>query len=331
MENDTPQRKPLTENASPINNILQAASPCVAILLSTYQGQSFLADQLESFVKQTHTNWQVYASDDGSEDETIQILNTFKTKWAPEKLSINSGPATGFAANFLSLTCKNSIAASYYAYSDQDDIWEEDKLEKAVRWLNTVPPDTPALYCSRTRLVDINNNHIGFSPLFKKPPSFANALMQNIGGGNTMVFNNAARKLLEQAGTNLPVITHDWWAYIVVSGCGGQVYYDPSPSVRYRQHCNNLVGMNSTWSARMFRLKMLWQGRFRYWNDGNIEALEILKDKLTPENQKILNEFSLARKRSLLPRLIGFWKAGIYRQTFLGNLGLIMAALLNKI
>lgn len=305
--------------------------PKVAILLCTYHGQQFLADQLDSLAAQTHSNWEVWASDDGSKDGTHAVLADHQNKWGKDRLSIHFGPAEGFVANFLSLTCNASIEADCYAYSDQDDIWEANKLERAVKWLTSIPADIPALYCSRTRLVDANDNEIGLSPLFSRPPSFANALTQNIGGGNTMVFNNAARALLRQVGENINVVTHDWWAYMVVAGCGGQVFYDSAPTVRYRQHSGNLVGMNSSWGARFKRIRMMWQGRFRSWNDGNIEALQKLKNKLTPENRKILACFARARDMNLISRLIYLKRSGIYRQTLLGNLGLIIAAVFKKI
>lgn len=305
--------------------------PKVAILLCTYHGQHYLADQLESFAAQSHHNWEVWASDDGSQDDTHDILVSFRDKWGADQLSIHFGPAEGFAANFLSLTCHANIRADYYAYSDQDDIWKNDKLQRAVDILKSVSQDVPALYCSRTRLVDSMNQHIGYSPLFRRPPSFANALMQNVGGGNTMVFNDAARKLLCEAGEDVGVVTHDWWAYLVVSGCGGKVFYDPIPSVRYRQHGDNLVGANSTWSARFVRLRMLIQGRLRNWIDINIQALQKIRSKLTPENQFILDQFVKAREQWMIPRLIGLWRSGIYRQTFLGNLGLVVAAFFKKV
>lgn len=310
-----------------INNV----PPKVAILLCTYHGQHYLAEQLDSFKAQSHSNWEVWASDDGSKDDTHAILEVYRQKWPASRLSIHFGPAEGFAANFLSLTCKASIEADYYAFSDQDDVWEVDKLERAVRWLETTPHNIPALYCSRTRLVDADNNEIGLSPLFSKTPSFANALMQNIGGGNTMVFNNAARALLREAGEDTPVITHDWWAYMVVTGCGGKVFYDSYPSLRYRQHDGNLVGMNATWDARFKRILMLWEGCFRNWNDSNIACLRKLQHKLTPENRETLERFANARQMSLIPRLIHLKRSGIYRQTLFGNLGLIAAAIFGKI
>jgi len=307
------------------------ASPKVAILLGTCQGQRHLAAQLDSFAAQTHSNWVVWASDDGSQDDTRAILEAHKEEWGRNRLFTSTGPAKGFAANFLSLACKAIIAADYYAYSDQDDIWEADKLERAIACLKAVPCDVPALYCARTRLVDVDNNDIGLSPLFTRPPCFANALMQNIGGGNTMMFNDAARALLQKVGEDIDVITHDWWTYMVVSGCGGKVFYDAHPSVRYRQHDSNLVGMNSSWSARLVRLRMLWRGVLRDWNDRNIAALGRLRSSLTPENREILDRVAEARNSSLLRRLIGLQRSGVYRQTLLGNLGLIAAAVFKKI
>jgi glycosyltransferase involved in cell wall biosynthesis len=303
----------------------------VAILLCTCHGQNYLVDQLESFAAQTYGNWKVCASDDHSQDGTHAILEAFKAKWNPGRLSILAGPDDGFAANFLSLTCNSDIEADYCAYSDQDDIWEADKLERAIGWLKSVPEGVPALYCSRTRLVDAGNNGIGFSPLFRKRPLFANALIQNVGGGNTMVFNRAARSLLQKGGADITVVSHDWWAYMVISGCGGQVFYDSYAAVRYRQHERNLVGTNRNWGARLLRIRRLWQGRFRHWNDINVQALDRMRDALTQNNRETLERFACARKRSLIPRLIGLKRSGIYRQTLVGNLGVIAAAILKKI
>jgi len=303
----------------------------VAILLCTYHGQHYLAEQLDSIDSQSYSNWQIWASDDGSKDDTRAILAAYQKKWPPGRLSIHDGPAEGFAVNFLSLTCRAEIDADYYAYADQDDIWEADKLAKAVSWLKTIPGDVPGLYCSRTRLVDANNNEIGLSPLFCKPPSFANALTQNIAGGNTMVFNSAARALLKEVGEKNTIITHDWLAYMVITGCGGRVFYDKEPSLRYRQHEGNLVGMNSTWYARFKRISMLCQGRFSKWNDCNIAALGNVQGKLLPENRQTLEHFAKARQMKLLPRLMLIKRSGVYRQTLMGNLGLLVATIFKKI
>ncbi len=304
--------------------------PKVAILLCTFQGENYLAEQLDSIAAQTHAHWEVWASDDASKDGTRTVLESYARNWGSGRLAVQSGPCKGFVANFLSLVCKGDIDAHYYAYADQDDVWESDKLARALAWLESVPPGIPAVYCSRTRLVDAQNNEIGLSPLFSRSPSFANALMQNIGGGNTMVFNRAARDLLQLAGKDVDVITHDWWTYLVVVGCGGHIYYDPRPTLRYRQHKTNLVGSNVGFVARLSRIAMLWRGRFKELNDRHLQALDCLHSQITSANKEILNEFRAARHKPLLPRIVGFLRSGIHRQTLMGNIGLVVATLFKK-
>lgn len=308
---------------------MEHLGPKVAILLGTFRGQQYLAEQLDSFAAQTYSNWEVWASDDGSTDDTLKILEGFKAQWPAGRLSIQAGPGKGFVANFLALTCNAGIQAEYYAYSDQDDIWDADKLERALQWLEGVPAGVPALYCARTRLVDSNNREIGFSAPFGNP-RFANALVQSIAGGNTMVFNNAARTLLQKAGPQLAVVYHDWWAYLAVSACGGTIFFDPTPTLRYRQHGGNLVGMNSSWAARWQRMRKLWQGQHRTWNENNIAALRMLEDQLTPDNREILNHFAKAREKGFISRLVHLWRSGVSRQTRLGNIALFAAVIFRK-
>lgn len=293
-------------------------------------GAPFLGEQLDSIAAQSLPDWQVWASDDGSQDETPAILGQYRAAWGEERLLLQAGPARGFAANFLSLACRADLKAEYYAFADQDDIWEVDKLQRALAWLETVPQTVPALYCSRTRLIDEAGREIGLSPLFSRSPGFANALVQNIGGGNTMVFNDAARALLQQAGPEIEIVAHDWWAYLLVTGCGGRVFYDPLPSLRYRQHGNNLVGANTGGLARLARILLLAKGRFKEWNAINLKALQEVDRMLTSENRRILKEWTESRGQSLLPRLLGFNRAGIYRQTLAGNLGLLGAVIFRR-
>lgn len=252
-------------------------------------------------------------------------------QWPAGRLSIHFGPAEGFAANFLSLTCKASIEADYYAYSDQDDIWEPDRLVRALGWLKTIPPDIPALYSSRTRYISENGSNLGFSTIFKKPPSFCNALVQSIAGGNTMVFNQAARLLLAKTPSHAKVVSHDWWAYMLVCGSGGRVFYDPYPGVRYRQHGNNMAGRNTTLLARVRRAKGLLAGRFKSWNQVNLNALNEMAPCLTNENRKTLTLFDNARSGPVFLRIYNLYRSGVYRQTLAGNVGLLIAALLRKL
>jgi glycosyltransferase involved in cell wall biosynthesis len=309
---------------------LQTTCPQVVILLCIYEGKNFLADQLESIAQQSYKNWKLYISDDGDCRESIELIKKFKSRYKEEQIVFITGPQKGFVANFLSLICNKSIDADYFAFSDQDDIWHKNKLEKSIQCLSEVSKELPSLYCSRTVIVDKNDSTIGLSPLFLKTPSFANALVQNIGGGNTMVFNKKLREIAFQAGPNIPAITHDWWMYLLVTGCNGFIKYDSEPSLRYRQHGKNLVGCNITWRARFYRIFMLFRGRFKDWNEKNLTSLQRIYHLLTPANQQLFDDFSKLRNAPFFERLRIFKKSKIYRQTIFGNLGLWVAICLRK-
>ena len=305
--------------------------PGVAILLCTFNGGRFLAAQLSSFITQSFKNWRLFVSDDGSKDETLSIILRYKDRLGSAQVAVRSGPRQGFVQNFLGLACDPSITCDYFAYSDQDDIWEPDKLSRAVEWLQTLRSDLPAMYCSRTRLIDEDGRACGFSPRFRHEPNFRNALVQSIAGGNTMVFNQAARRLLADCGSDVGVPLHDWWTYLVITAAGGEVRYDPRPSIQHRDHSQNVVGSNIGWRNRFRRLQMLAAGDFERFTEMNVGALAPFRPWMTPENQTLFDLFCASRKRGFFGRQIGFLKTGVYRQTLLGNLGLVFAVLAKKI
>lgn len=303
----------------------------VAILLSTYNGERFLKEQLNSLAAQSHSNWTIYASDDGSTDTTLSILEEYQIKFGPERLIIFSGPRQGFSKNFLSMVKNADIRAEYFAFCDQDDIWHSERLSLALDILQSLPATQPGLFCSRTRLIDEAGTPIGLSPLFKKPAKFRNAIIQSIAGGNTMLFNTSARELLARTSDEQKIISHDWWLYMLVSGCGGHVHYSPQPLVDYRQHGNNLIGSNSSIYDRLARVVKMLQGTFREWNESNLSGLEKFRKYLTPESLRTLEQFQECRQANLFRRLSLFSPCGLYRQTAAGQLGLFVAAILKRI
>jgi glycosyltransferase involved in cell wall biosynthesis len=307
------------------------AGVTVAILLCTFNGEGFLAEQLGSIQRQTFKNWTLIASDDGSSDRTRSILQTFQNSYAPGRVEVIDGPRRGAAANFLFLACRGGPASDYYAFCDQDDVWEADHLARAIGFLEQSGAAAPAVYGSRTRLIDRAGQDIGLSPLFSRTPAFRSALVQSIAGGNTMVFNEKARELLAFCGADVVVPSHDWWLYQAASACGGRVHYDPYPSVRYRQHGHNVIGSNMGLAARLRRLRMLGQGRFRHWSDLNVAALDRARPRMTAENRHVFDLFCKARNQPLLRRAAMFLQAGVYRQTLIGNLGLVAAVLFRMV
>src|SRR6476646_3732917 len=239
-------------------------APKIVILLATRNGAAFIQGQLDSYRTQTYGNWELLVSDDGSTDDTIKIIEQF-AKQVPQRVMVRRGPQMGFWQNFVSLVRSDEIDGDLFAYSDQDDIWFPEKLAKDVSWFEARPTDQPAVYFTRTELMEESGSPIGFSPLFVRAPSFQNALVQNIGGGNTMVFNRAARLALLATPADGALVAHDWWTYQVVTGIGGTAHYDPWPSLRYRQHGLNLVGANKGLWARLVRLSALASGRMVMW------------------------------------------------------------------
>lgn len=303
----------------------------VAILMCTYNGAAFLSEQLESFVSQSFGNWVLYVSDDGSTDGTRTILSDYQKRWGTDRLHVFDGPRQGFAKNFISLLKRTEIQARFYAFSDQDDVWFADKLERSVARLVTFPAEKPALYCSRTQLVDDHRHVTGYSPLFSRPPSFQNALVQSLAGANTMVINQVACDVLRQLPARANIVAHDWLAYLLVTGCGGSAFYDPRPTLEYRQHGDNVIGANNSVRDRLKRIRKMLSGRFVAWNDANVDILRALSPLLTPDNRFILASFERGRKARLVARLRALHRAGVYRQTPAGNITLVIAALLARI
>ncbi len=303
--------------------------PQVAILLATFNGEKYIQEQLDSIVRQTHRNWTLHVSDDGSTDATPDILARFQMQHGAEKVFLSGGPRKGFAQNFFSLIRAPYIQADYFAFCDQDDIWFADKLERAIARLK--PHKQAAVYCSRTRLIDRQGHPIGYSPCFKRAPSFRNALVQSLAGANTMLLNSHARALLARVPHNAPIVSHDWLCYLLVSGSGGKVVYDPEPSLYYRQHGDNLIGSNSTWSDRLVRVRRMFKGTFRQWNQQNITTLRSCEDELARRNVQALTLFERSRQACLPKRLCLLLRSGVYRQTSFGTATLILAACIGKL
>lgn len=303
----------------------------IQIILATFNGEKYLAEQLDSLAAQTHKSWRVIASDDGSTDETIQILKTYQQLWGSEKLEIRRRSMANFAQNFLSMACDPTVQGDYYAFCDQDDVWLPEKLAVAVRHLQASnKPSIPQLYCGRTAYVRDDLKPYQYSPDFVHPKSFRNALVQCIAGGNTMVFNQAAKNILQEIGP-VPTPSHDWWLYQIVTGAGGRIYYDPTPHIFYRQHAGALVGGNGSIVARIQRAIKILNGRFLDYSDRNVKSLDLGRPFLTQGNAEIFDLFKVMRSAKLKDRFRLLEVCGLYRQTWRGTVSLICAAILKKI
>lgn len=260
----------------------------------------------------------------------MAILRESTGTWRKGDLHVLQGPGQGFAENFRFLMTRAEIDADYYAFCDQDDRWDEAKLATAIEWLSQ-RGDRPALWCSRTRLISADGADLGHSILFARPPSFRNALVQSIAGGNTMVMNRKARDLLLEASRRTSFVSHDWWSYQIVTGAGGDFHYSAKAWTAYRQHPGNLVGGNNAWQARLARVRQLFRGRFNRWNECNLAGLQQCEDLLTPDAVSAMRQFARARSAPLPARLLSLRRSGVYRQSALDQISLYAACIIRRI
>lgn len=262
-----------------LGNELEA--PCkVMVLMSTYNGQRYLQEQLDSIYRQKDVVCSVYVRDDGSSDGTCNLL-----EWEQERGALKwyAGRNLGPAGSFWDLLL-HAPQSEWYAFADQDDVWLEDKLESAISRMDK-EQCMPCLYFGQTQLVDEELNPLK-SVVIHPRLTYGEALMSQFVGGCTMVFNHALReKLLAYTPTYMRM--HDVWVYDVALAIGAQVCFDAVPHILYRQHSSNAVGQLDSvtfrWRERMGRLRRYERIRSRLaeelWNG--------YADQMLPENRNL--------------------------------------------
>lgn len=298
-----------------------APPPQVAVLLATYCGEPFLPEQLDSLAGQRGVAWRLLWRDDGSADGTIAVLDSFAATQPPGRVQRCPDPPgrLGASRSFLALLAAAPAEAGLFAFCDQDDVWLPDKLSRAAAMLAACRSGHPALYCARQRLVGPNLEPLGLSPALQRPPGFANALVQNIATGCTMVLNGAARRVVLEGPPPPEGTLHDWWCYLLVTAAGGEVVWDEEPALLYRQHGTNSVGAPtnalSRWLGAMRRGARPYLARIV----AQAEALE-QAPHLTREARQAIAAMRGLRGRWPLGRLRALHEAGVHRQGWLDDL-----------
>ena len=303
-------------------------TPRVTIALCTYNGAPHLDAQLASYLAQTHTAWDLWVSDDGSTDATLDILHRFAAAHgAGRDIRILTGPRAGVAANFIQLLCHPDLPQNPVALSDQDDVWLPEKLALA---LPEMTGDTPVLYGAQSVSVDADLRPIGRS-IGGGVPSFGNALVQNIVSGHSSMLNPAALKVVRAAGMPKGIPYHDWWLYQLVTGVGGRVVVRPDAVLLYRQHAGNVMGSHQGVRAMLTRLTQVFGHKFGGWIDANTRNLRTLETILTPDAALTLTDLHAAPPRMGRARLAVFRHHTITRQGRSGTLALYLAVLLGRV
>lgn len=275
------------------------------ILLSTYNGEAFLADQIKSIQAQTFTDWNLLIRDDGSKDGTPKIIQKFveqdsRIRW----INANHVENLGVIKSFHTLL-KYELA-DFYCFSDQDDAWLPDKLALQVEEAQRYPADQPLLVYTDLKVVD-QDLKVLHESMIRTQSGHANTLLvqeltENTVTGGVALINHALAELwIGQEEHDL--LMHDWYLGLLASAFGHLVYID-QPTELYRQHANNVLG------ARTLRKRMQnWIRPYvlfdKYWNliqRSQEQAKNLLNLDLAADQRQLVENFVTIMEQSFPER-----------------------------
>lgn len=222
----------------------------VAICMATYNGEAFLSEQIDSIIKQSYTNWVLFIRDDNSADSTRTVIDGYVADYPEKIVLINDPDLVGGSSkkNFAAILewVNKNRDFNYFMFSDQDDYWLPDKVEKSLGRLKTIEEQThgPVLVHTDLMVVDselkvLGDSFFEYRALDPNVKDINHLLVQNNVTGCTMIWNKALNDLLSLNNDN--VAMHDWWITLVAC-CFGTIECLEEPTIMYRQHGRNVVG-----------------------------------------------------------------------------------------
>ena len=299
----------------------------IDILMATYNGGKYISEQINSILNQTYKEWTLYIRDDGSKDNTVDIIDDYCKKY-PGKIIRIKDDKLGLGAKLNFSELMKYSKSNYCMFADQDDVWLntkiEDTMNKMIESENVHGKETPILVHTDLKVVDGNLNIINesfwrYQNLNKDNKSLNTLLVQNNITGCTMMMNKSLMKL----GVKVPkdCIMHDWWIGLIASGLG-KIYTVDKPTMLYRQHGNNEVGAHKYNSIKFIKNKAKDIEKInKSINDGILQATAFYdeyKEKLSKSNQNTVYNFSQLRKKGPITRKLSivtnkFYKSGLIR------------------
>lgn len=219
----------------------------IHILLSTYNGERYLEEQLNSIFRQTFQNFTLYIRDDASSDSTVKLIYAYICKHPEfaDKIILlpNSGNKNlGYMGSFWQLLEKCDTA-DYYAFCDQDDVWLPDKLETGLNFMEKENPEVPLLYFSNYYYCDSKLNIQHEAPSVALPVTFRDVLFYTPAFGFSIIVNNSLREIALQT-KNRTGLPHDGWVQKVAASFG-KILYNPKCTALYRRHSNAVTSSNA--------------------------------------------------------------------------------------
>lgn len=289
----------------------------VLVLMSTYNGDKYLEEQLNSIFNQNNVSISILVRDDGSTDNTLTILDKWKEK---AQLDYYTGENKKSALSFFDLIL-HAQDYDYYAFSDQDDVWLPNKLISALEQLEKVEKHNPAMYFSQLTYVDDKLNIMEKQFVFSEYLySFSQALIKNMVAGCTLVYNAKLGEILK---SYVPenISMHDRWIYLVCSAVGGKIIFDKKSYILYRQHSSNVTRHNNFIQLFRARIKRLFDSsQFIYMhaymlNEGYVNLIttenKICIEKVINYKKGIKYKLSLLKDKSFRIQSNKCYKKGI--------------------
>lgn len=238
----------------------------VTILMATYNGESYLLEQLESLQQQEYKNWKLVIGDDGSTDRTLEIISQFQENCHNPIEIIKNEPPTGSAkANFMQLLKKADTP--YILFCDQDDIWEPHKIRVTLECMKRLEkqPDIPILVHSDLAVLGdkgiLSESFFDYQNL-PTNMEISSLMIQNCVTGCTVMINRCLQERMLQVKDYGKIIMHDYWAALIAV-VYGKVGFVKEHTMYYRQHQNNSVGAKASKNP-LYLMKRLMQGRRKY-------------------------------------------------------------------
>ncbi|WP_312494068.1 glycosyltransferase family 2 protein [Anaerosporobacter sp.] len=306
----------------------------VEIIMAAYNGEKYIKQQIESIMKNTYENIHLTIYDDTKEAQTTatmtDILRLMTEKYG-EKLTYKKNEQNkGCTRNFLEGL--QASDAEYTMFSDQDDYWNKDKVERTLEKMkemeNKYGKDTPLVVFTDAIVVDSTLNLIHFSfhrsnHLNTKRVDLAHLLMENKLIGCTMMMNKALKNKIIAIPKNARV--HDWWVALVAAAFGKIGYLEDS-TILYRQHEDNVIGNQEYGSYIKKRLASLQSQREVIYSNMKQaeEFLEIYNMLLTKEQKSLIGRFANLNKRNWFYRRYTMYRYGYKKSGVPRNLGLLL-------
>ena len=290
----------------------------VDIIMATYNGSKYIEQQIDSIISQTYTNWRLYIRDDGSTDNTVEIIKRYLKKYKNKIILIeDEKKGLGSKMNFAELM--KYVESDYCMFADQDDFWLEDKVEvslKKMKELENKLIDKPILVHSDLKVVDenlniINESFFKYQNINPEHNKLNNLFVWNTVTGCTAMLNRELIRLCKNIPENC--VMHDWWIALVASSMG-MIYTIRDQTILYRQHSNNTLGaVGYEKKINISRvLDKIKNGKYtNYFNDifKQVESFYLQYNNVLPKyNKELTEKFIKLKKQNLLQRKISVIK-----------------------